>query len=189
MCLNRQVDSIRITLQRRNLHRIENGLVRFSVNRVKVPINSLSSFSLACEFLATVLRIKSRTFARHSCRCLRSIVRIFVSHELVAKVLNMFKKFMRIFSTKYFERLSHNCRATVIRLSCECRESVAAKFRRTLQCEIFATFVRMSYDSRATVLRKHANTSRLSGEKIKLSDIRTNGDSRRNVSRLSYEGK
>ena len=34
MCLNRQVDSIRITLQRRNLHRIENGLVRFSVNRV-----------------------------------------------------------------------------------------------------------------------------------------------------------
>ena len=36
MCLNRQVDSIRITLQRRNLHRIENGLVRFSVNRVLV---------------------------------------------------------------------------------------------------------------------------------------------------------
>ena len=35
MCLNRQVDSIRITLQRRNLHRIENGLVHFSVNRVK----------------------------------------------------------------------------------------------------------------------------------------------------------
>ena len=34
MCLNRQVDSIWITLQRRNLHRIENGLVRFSVNRV-----------------------------------------------------------------------------------------------------------------------------------------------------------
>ena len=34
MCLNRQVDSIRITLHRRNLHRIENGLVRFSVNRV-----------------------------------------------------------------------------------------------------------------------------------------------------------
>ena len=34
MCLNRQVDSIRITLHQRNLHRIENGLVRFSVNRV-----------------------------------------------------------------------------------------------------------------------------------------------------------
>ena len=39
MCLNRQVDSIRITLQRRNLHRIENGLVRFSVNRVYDPVN------------------------------------------------------------------------------------------------------------------------------------------------------
>ena len=38
MCLNRQVDLIRITLQRRNLHRIENGLVRFSVNRVLVSI-------------------------------------------------------------------------------------------------------------------------------------------------------
>ena len=36
MCLNRQVDSIRITLHRRNLHRIENGLVRFSVNRVLI---------------------------------------------------------------------------------------------------------------------------------------------------------
>ena len=34
--------------------------------------------------------------------------------------------------------------------------------------------VRVSYDSRATVLRNHANTSRLSGEKKKLSDIRTN---------------
>ena len=123
-----------------------------------MPINSLSSISLACEFLATVLRIKSQIFTRHSCKCLRSVVRIFVSRELVAKVLNMFKKFMRIFSTKYFARLSRNCHATVIRLSCECRESVAAKFRRNLQCEIFATFVRMSYNSRATVLRKHANT-------------------------------
>ena len=36
------------------------------------------------------------------------------------------------------------------------------------------TLARMSYDSHAAVLRKHANISRLSGEKIKLSDIRTN---------------
>ena len=34
--------------------------------------------------------------------------------------------------------------------------------------------VRVPYDGRETVLRKHANTSRLSGEKIKLSDIRMN---------------
>ena len=33
----------------------------------------------------------------------------------------------------------------------------------------------MSYESRATVLEKKANKSRLSGEKIKLSDIRMNG--------------
>ena len=38
-------------------------------------------------------------------------------------------------------------------------------------------------ESRATVLRQHTKNSRLSGEKIKLSDIRTN------VARLSYELK
>ena len=41
--------------------------------------------------------------------------------------------------------------------------------------------VRMRYDGRATVLRKHTNTSRRSGEKIKLSDIR------KNVVRHSHE--
>ena len=34
--------------------------------------------------------------------------------------------------------------------------------------------MRVLYEGRATVLRKHANTSRLSGEKIKQSDIRAN---------------
>ena len=34
--------------------------------------------------------------------------------------------------------------------------------------------VRVSYDGRAIVSKKHANTSRLSGEKIKLNEIRTN---------------
>ena len=34
--------------------------------------------------------------------------------------------------------------------------------------------MQVSYDGRATVLRKHTNTSRLSDEKIKLSDIHTN---------------
>ena len=159
----------------------------------------------------------------------------------------MFKNFMRIFSPKYFAILSRDCRATVVRRSCECREPVAAKFWRifnakfsrhsyefrasvvrrsrdsiektckhlatiwrenktkasiSLACEFLATVlrlsfdvrasvanlsrrnfgefsmqnfrdtrtnvVRVSYDGRATVLRKHANTSRLSGEKIKL---------------------
>ena len=64
----------------------------------------------------------------------------------------MFKNFMRIFSPKYFTRLSHEIFATLVPTN----------------------VVQVSYDGRATVLRKHANTLRLSGEKIKLSNIRTN---------------
>ena len=82
-------------------------------------IHSKPSISLACEFLATVLRIFWQTFARHSCECRASVVRIFM----------------------------RTGREGLVHVSC---------------------------DGRATVLRKHANTSRLSGEKIKLSDIRTN---------------
>ena len=65
-----------------------------------------------------------------SCECRANVVRIFMCRELVAKVFNMLKNFMRIFSPKYFARLSRNCRATVARRSCECREPVAAKFWR-----------------------------------------------------------
>ena len=47
---------------------------------------------------------------------------------------------------------------------------------------------RVPYDGHATVFRKNANTSRISGEKIKLSDIRKNlYDALTNVARLSYE--
>ena len=126
----------------------------------------------------TVLRILPRTFARHSCECRTSVVRIFMCRELVAKVLNMFKFFMRFFSPKYFARLSRDCRATVARRSCECREPVAAKFWRIYNANFlrhsYECHVRVSHDGRATVLRKHAKISRLSGEKIKLSGIRTN---------------
>ena len=63
---------------------------------------------------------------------------------------------------------------TVVRGSRDVRREILAN----LQCEIFATLVRMSCECRTTVarqsLRKHAKTSRLSGEKIKLSDIRMN---------------
>ena len=93
----------------------------------------------------------------------------------------MFKKFMRIFSPKYFARLSRDCRATVARRSCECRELVAAKFWRIDN----AKFSRHSYECRASVARRSrgslAITSRLSGEKINLSDIR------KNVVRHSHE--
>ena len=105
------------------------------------------------------------------------------SRELVV-VLTMFKNFMRFFFAKIF-------RKTVV------RRSVARTFRREILVIYNAEFSRHSYEcrarlccvftGRATVLRKHADTSRPSGEKIKLSDIqcratlsRMSGDCRTN---------
>ena len=97
--------------------------------------------------------------------------------ELVAKVLNMFKDFMRILSPKYFARMSRDCRATVARCSCECRESVAAKFWRIYN----ANFSRHSYEYRASVARRSRfsleKTCEVSGEKIKLFFVRLSRDS------------
>ena len=82
---------------------------------------------------------------------------------------------MGINSPKHFARLSRDCRATVVRRSCECRKLVAAKLWRIYN----AKFSQHSYECRASVTRRSrdslAKTSRLSDEKIKLSDIRTNG--------------
>ena len=109
-----------------------------------------ASISLACKFLATVLRILSRTFARHSCECRENFLVLRTSHKLVAKFFNMLKNFMRIFSPKYFARLSHDSRATVVRRSCECGKLVAAKFWRIYN----AKFSRHSYECRTTVTRQ-----------------------------------
>ena len=115
------------------------------------------------------------TFARVSRECRENFLVSRTSRELVAKFLNMFKNFMGNNSPKHFARLSRDCRATVVRRSCECRELVAAKFWRIYN----AKFSRHSYECRASVARRSrdslAKTSRLSGEKMKLSDIRTNG--------------
>ena len=115
------------------------------------------------------------TLARVSRECRENFLVSRTSRELVAKFLNMFKNFMGINSPKHFARLSRDCRATVVRRSCECRELVAAKFWRIYN----AKFSRHSYECRASVARRSrdslAKTSRLSGEKMKLSDIRTNG--------------
>ena len=114
------------------------------------------------------------TFVRVSRECRENFLVSRTSRELVAKFLNMFKNLMRIFSPKYFARLSRDCRATVARRSCECRELVTAKVWRIYN----AKFSRHGYECRASVTRRSrdslAKTSRLSGEKIKLSDIRTN---------------
>ena len=111
----------------------------------------------------------------HECRENFHVSR--TSRELVAKFLNMFKNFMRIFSTKYFARLSRECSATIARRSCECRKPVSAKcgeFTMRNFCDTRTNVMRVSHGGRATA-------SRLSGEKIKLNDIRTN------VVRHSYE--
>ena len=67
------------------------------------------------------------------------------------------------------------------RVSCDVLASVANLSPRNLGEFTMRNFrdirkkvVRVSCDGHATVLRKHANTLRLSGEKIKLSYIRTN---------------
>ena len=105
----------------------------------------------------------------------------FMCRELVTKFLNLFKNFMRVFSPKYFARLS--------RYSWDVHGSVAnlsphnfGKFTMQNFCDTRMNIVRVWYEVRATVLRKkNANTSRLSGEKIKLSNIHSN------VTQLLYE--
>ena len=109
------------------------------------------------------------TFVRVSHECRENFHVLRSSRELVAKVLNMFKNFMRFFSTKYFAKLSRECRATVARRLCECREPVAAKFwRHSYECR--ASVARRSRDSLettcenlATIWREN-NTKRLSYE-------------------------
>ena len=75
---------------------------------------------------------------------------------------------MRI-SRDSFANFVADFRTTFVRVSRECREN----FHVSRTCrEGFRQNI--SQDCRATVLSNRANTSRLSGEKIKLIDIRTN---------------
>ena len=116
------------------------------------------------------------TFVRvlHECRENFHVLR--TRHQLVAKVLNI--KFYANFFAKIF-------RKTVSRLSCDFRASVAKLSPRNFGefTDARTNVVRVLHNGPATVLRKHAKTSRLSGEKMKLSD------NRKNVVRLSYELK
>ena len=94
------------------------------------------------------------------------------SRELVAKVLNMFKNWMRIFFPNYFASLSRDGRATVARRSRDVRANVANLSPRNFGEFTMQNFrdtrtnvVRVSHDGRATVLRQHAkNTQRHSYE-------------------------
>ena len=100
--------------------------------------------------LSRLFREFSRgTFARHSCECRENFYVSRTSRERIAKVLNMFKNWMRIFFPKYFARLSCDGRMRFVRMSRTCRREILAN----LQCEIFATLVRMSCECRTTVVR------------------------------------
>ena len=98
------------------------------------------------------------TFVRASHECRENFHVSRTSRELVAKVLNMFKNFMRIFSPKYFARLSRDGRASVANMSPRnFGEFTMRNFRDTR-----TNVVRVSHNGRATVLSKHANALRLS---------------------------
>ena len=75
------------------------------------------------------------------------------SRELVEKFLNMLKNFMRIFSPKYFARLSRDVRASVVYLS----PRNFGKFTMQNFCDTLTNVARVSHDDRATVLRKPRN--------------------------------
>ena len=87
-----------------------------------------------------------------------------------------FKHVLKFYANflKLFQNISQECRAAVVQVSRTCRREILAN----LQCEIFATLVTMSCECLTMVARQSyenmRKTSQLSGEKIKLSDIRTN---------------
>ena len=105
---------------------------------------------------------------------------------------------MRIFSPKYFARLSRDCRATFVRVSRTCHHEILAN----LQCEIFATLVRMFCECRTTVAPQScenlATIWRENKTKRRMSrDCRTNlnenklhsPESRETLSRMSCDSR
>ena len=84
------------------------------------------------------------------------------SRELVAKFLNRFKRFMQMFSSKYFARLSRDCcnnenenkphsresRETLSRMSRDCRRGIFSKLDRNSRiCRINVHSMRMQRKS------------------------------------------
>ena len=88
--------------------------------------------------------------------------------ELVAKGLNMFKNFMRIFSSKYVARLSCDGRVTFVRVSRTCRREILAIYNAKFSqhsCECCPTVVRIKMKIsyiRRKVVRILTNVARLS---------------------------
>ena len=119
-----------------------------------------------------------------------SVVRIFTCRELVANWSRRFYTCLKIGCYFFSQNISQDCRATVVRRSCECREPVAAKFWRIYNamrnvCDTRTNVVRVSHDGRATVLRQHAKNSRLSGEKTNV--VRHSHECRATVVRIKMK--
>ena len=110
--------------------------------------STISNTNLSVQLVAHWHANFSRLFYEFS---RTSLVRICKCRELVAKVPNMFKFFMRFFLLpKYVARLSRDCLATVIRRSCECSEYATTKFWRIYNAKIS----RHSYNCRMNVVRQ-----------------------------------
>ena len=117
-------------------HHIKNQLVQ-----------NLYFIKLVSHWHANFSRLFCKFCHRLSNDICASVMRIFMCRELVAKVLNMLKNFMRIFG----QNISQDCHATVVQCSCECCKPAAEKILDNLQCKIFrdthTNVIRRSHDS------------------------------------------
>ena len=124
------------------------------------------------------------TFVRVSHECRENFHVSQTSHELVVKVLKMFKKIYGNFSPKYFARLSPDCRATVANLSLQNFGEFTMQNFRDTRTNVVRVLYEL-YNGRATVLRKHAYTLQNFGE-FTMQNFR---DTRTNVVRVLYDGR
>ena len=91
-----------------------------------------------------------------------SVVRIFTCRELVANWSRRFQTCLKIGCEFFPQIISQDCRATVARRSCECREPDAAKFWQIYNAKIS----RHSYECRASVARRSRDSLETTCEKL-----------------------
>ena len=112
------------------------------------------------------------TFVRVSHECRENVHVSQTRRELVAKVLNMFKFFMRIFSPKYFARLSCDVRASVANLSSRnigefTMRNFCDTHTKIKLSDIRTSVVRHSHECRATVVRIKMKISYIRGKVVR----------------------
>ena len=135
-----------------------NFVVKF-LNNLSAAVISLQVIRMPNDIVQRIVNRKTNNSFAHSWKTsLRSSIFFFFF-------------FFFFFSVRHFFFLTSKNFQSVRQLSSSCFEVFA---KTDLQCKIFPTLVRMSCECLTTVLRKHAKISQQSGEKLKLSDIRTN---------------